>query len=111
MVMSVQSQREPLLKVPAAAGRVAIRKAVLTSVLALLGTILMICLGFATARATQITPLSYEGLCTQAATTAVVLLPFSLYSLVLSAKDSLKAVAVVGAIVSIMYGALLAAVL
>lgn len=86
-----------------------VSKVTLTSLLTLLGTVAFIMAAFTVARATGLSVLCYDGLQTQAATTATVILPLSVYSILLASKSSLRRVALVGAVVASVYGVLLAA--
>jgi hypothetical protein len=81
-----------------------------TGLIALLGTFVLLFAGFFAARAFGINALCYDDLARQAATAGLLMLPFSLYSLTISARRSLRVVGIVGAIVALVYGALLAAV-
>jgi len=65
---------------------------------------------FFIARAFGLSALCYDELSTQAATTGLVLLPFSMYCIMLASRRSLRAVFAVSAVVSAILGVVFAAI-
>lgn len=65
---------------------------------------------FFVCRALGLSALCYNELATQAATTAIVILPFAAYCICMASKSSLRAVFMVSSIVSAILGIVFAAV-